>query len=550
MHETNHNKRETTLVCDICGKECAGNRSLSAHKRWHDKDAREKASETLKEVWKDESLRKRQSKIMKRIGNDSAVADKKSRTLKEYWSDEERRKKNREVQIEAWKDPELRKMSSDRAKEQWLNNGERMASAIRKGHAESGFSEKMSEIMKQRWSDDEMRNRMSKLKKEQWEDEEWRRKTTEAVRKGHSSEEYRKGQSERARLQWKNTDSRRKQLESLREFVSSDWGDEARAFYGSREGALGIIEGFDHKPTITELKDYLHLWTSTVGRTINAYGLRDMVSYKPLHSNAELEVLEFVRSLGFEAYSDRTVLDGKELDIWVPSKNVALEYNGSYWHSDIFKSRRDHLEKTIACEEKGIRLIHIWEWEWSNKREIVESIIKSALGVDERIFARNCEVRYMEQAESRDFINENHIQGNINAKVSIGLFMDDSPVAVMTFGRPRFNHDCEWELLRFCCRLGTNVIGGESRLFKHAVKDYEMTSIQSFCNRSKFLGTGYEKIGFSHVRDTDPGYVWVRPDDGDVLTRYRTQMKHENSVMKANGYLKVFDCGNKVYEYR
>lgn len=133
-------------------------------------------------------------------------------------------------------------------------------------------------------------------------------------------------------------------------------------------------------------------------------------------SNIENDVADFVSSVcSNKIIRNTTYPIFKELDIFIPDKNVALEVNGTYWHSSIFKNKNYHVDKSRRCEEKNIRLIHIWEYEWNNKRQrpILENIIKNAIGVnDKKIYARKCKIKIVNRtAELREFFDTNNIQG-------------------------------------------------------------------------------------------------------------------------------------------
>ena len=82
-----------------------------------------------------------------------------------------------------------------------------------------------------------------------------------------------------------------------------------------------------------------------------------------LFSHNEIEIGDYIASIIGEKNiirNDRTVLDGNELDIYIPNKNIAFEFDGLYWHSEIKKTdKKYHLNKTDMCLSKGIQLIHI-----------------------------------------------------------------------------------------------------------------------------------------------------------------------------------------------
>lgn len=275
-----------------------------------------------------------------------------------------------------------------------------------------------------------------------------------------------------------------------------------------------------------------------------AFDLTDKINYlqNAGHSNEELQILEYVRSLGFEAKASQRVIRPKELDVYVESKKFAIEFDGTYWHNDEFIPNDRHLEKTIACEQLGIHLMHVFEWEWMLKQDIVKSMIKTSLGLANRIYARKCAITDVDSKTERVFLEENHIHGYVPSSYKLGLSYDGELVALMTFGKPRFAKSDATEMLRYCCKQSIEVVGGMSKLLKHSINRFGFTKVLAYCDRSKFTGCSYEKLGFEHIKDTVPNYVWVRMRDFDIKTEYQTQMKDEDNIMKSNGYVKVYDC--------
>ena len=266
-------------------------------------------------------------------------------------------------------------------------------------------------------------------------------------------------------------------------------------------------------------------------------------------SNEEAELFQFVRSIAPDARQTvRDIIKPQEFDVYVPSRNLAIEFDGSYWHTDEFKDSGYHLGKTEACEALGIRLIHVFEWEWTNNKKVVKSLLSTALGMSERIGARKCDVVEVDPHTAMEFLRENHIQGAIGSRHRLGLAHDGELVALMTFGKPRFSGFDGMEMLRYCCKLGTEVVGGMSRLLRHSMERFGITDVISYCNRSKFTGSSYERIGFAHTRDTTPSYWWIHNNPFDMLSRYSTQMKDEDATMRSKDYSRFYDCGTKVYE--
>jgi hypothetical protein len=226
-------------------------------------------------------------------------------------------------------------------------------------------------------------------------------------------------------------------------------------------------------------------------------------------SNAELEVLNYVKSIydGEVIHGDRTVLKPKELDIYVPDKNFAIEFNGTYWHSADEETDSDkmkyHLNKTIGCESAGINLMYIWEHYWNDvlKQKIIKSMIRSKLGLGKRIYARATEVREVSSTATKQFLTLNHLQGHSNSSINLGLYHQGDLVALMTFGKPRFNKNYDWELIRYCSLINHNVVGGASKLLKHFRKNHE-GSILSYANREHSNGKLYRSLGFNLISES------------------------------------------------
>ena len=263
--------------------------------------------------------------------------------------------------------------------------------------------------------------------------------------------------------------------------------------------------------------------------------------------------------------SDRKILGGKELDIYLPNLNLAFEFNGLYWHSELYKSPNYHLDKTKDCERLNIQLIHIWEDDWNTRRKIVESMILNKLGKSERIFARKCEILEISDNKIiRNFLNINHIQGFVGSRIKLGLVYNNEIVGIMTFGNLRkslgqISKEGSWELLRFCNKLNTSIIGGSSRLFSYFIKNYKPTEIISYSDNSRSNGNMYEKLGFNFDHTSDPNYFYIV--DGSRRHRFNFRKdklvregfdinKTEVQIMRDRGYFRIFDCGSKKWSIR
>lgn len=286
-------------------------------------------------------------------------------------------------------------------------------------------------------------------------------------------------------------------------------------------------------------------------------------------SDYEKQIYEFLISFLEEKdikTNVRGVIHRGELDFLIEKYNFAIEFNGSYFHSENIKGKDYHLNKSNLCSNKSIFLYHIFEkdWYYENKRNIIKSRIKSLLGViDNKIFARKCTITKLNNLECRDFLDKNHLQGSISSKVNIALKYNEEIVSVMTFGKPRFNNNYKFELLRFCSKLDTTVVGGASKLLKYFIRTFNPDSIISYCNVHNSKGEIYANLGFNLKEKSPPSYFyWLGVD---YLSRYQCQKhkliekykdkiqdiesKTENEIMKLLGYRKVYDCGNFIFTW-
>jgi len=289
------------------------------------------------------------------------------------------------------------------------------------------------------------------------------------------------------------------------------------------------------------------------------------------YSLIEDELMHYIAEwIGIDAIhgNRRDLLPNRnEIDLYIPSMNLAIEVNGAYWHSESMGKYRDyHLYKTEKCIEAGIDLIHIMDYEWLYKKPIVKSIIQNRMGLNiDRVYARKCQIKEInDTSEVREFLDANHIQGYTHASTSLGLYFEDELVSVMTFGKNRFKKNSnELEMVRFCNKLYTNVIGGASKLFAHFTKHYnpDKLDIISFADRRFFTGSLYEGLGFEFTCNTSPSYVYWKQHK--ILSRMACQKhklpnlieifdenKTEYANMTENGWKRIWDCGNIKYTWK
>lgn len=276
-------------------------------------------------------------------------------------------------------------------------------------------------------------------------------------------------------------------------------------------------------------------------------------------STGEIEVKLFLTQQGIEYTSNnRTVLGGTELDIWLPQHKLAIEFNGLYWHSELFKSDKYHLNKTLRCRELGIDLIHIWEDDWKTKSQIIKSIILNRLGrVTNKIGARKCQIGPVDSKAARRFLDLNHIQGYSSSTDKLGLYYAGELVSLMTFGWRRTNNKREYELIRFCNKAGVSVVGSASKLFRYFIKNFS-SEIVSYSDISLFSGYIYSVLGFKMRGLSKPNYYWVV--EGIKRHRYNFSKRKlvakgfdskltEVEIMHSRGHWRIFSTGQERWVF-
>lgn len=287
-------------------------------------------------------------------------------------------------------------------------------------------------------------------------------------------------------------------------------------------------------------------------------------SYKG-YSVIEEEIIKFL----YEFFEEEDILLNRrdilpnrmEIDIYIPKLKLAIEVNGVYWHSESMGKYRDyHLYKTEKCLQKDIQLIHILDYEWLFKKHIIQSILRNKIQKNEnKIYARKCNIKEIKDTNIvKEFLNNNHIQGYTHAYTNIGLYYNNELVSIMTFGKNRFKKNSnEHEMVRFCNKINTNVIGASSKLLSYFEKNIntDKLDIISFSDRRFFDGKIYEMLGFEFIKNTSPSYIYWKNYQiknrmscqkhklSKILEKFDENMsEYEN--MKENGWRRVWDCGN------
>lgn len=274
-------------------------------------------------------------------------------------------------------------------------------------------------------------------------------------------------------------------------------------------------------------------------------------------SSDEKELYAFINDnyKGKILKNDRSVVYPQELDLYLPDLKLAFEYDGIYWHSDRMKDKNYHLNKTKACENKGIRLIHIFGDEWKSNKDIIKGLIKEALGLyDRSIDVNECVVKDVSKNEEIKFLEENHYLGFHASTMAKGLYHNNELVSLISFIKPNLNKNYDWELVRFTNKLGYKIEGSFDKL----IKEKPEGKILIYLDRSKFTGDFYREKGFKELKILYPSYFYVKhnkryswrnfPKASLIKDHPEYSDLTEYQIMDKLGYFRIWDCGNWKFE--
>ena len=252
----------------------------------------------------------------------------------------------------------------------------------------------------------------------------------------------------------------------------------------------------------------------------------------------------------------------------IKSNNTLIEINPSYTHNSTFEAKFKtksippkehdyHLNKTKLANEHNLHCIHIFDWD--DKDKIINLLLPKT-----QLYARKCELKEVSIKDANDFLNLYHLQGSLmKQEVCLGLYHNNELIELMTFGKPRYNKNYEYELLRLCTHKDYRVTGGTQRLYKYFIENFKPESIISYCDISKFSGEVYDKLGFTLKSTSKPTRHWynikteqhitdnlLRQRGFDQLfgTNYGKGTSNEE-LMLEYGFVEVYDCGQSTYTW-
>ena len=296
-----------------------------------------------------------------------------------------------------------------------------------------------------------------------------------------------------------------------------------------------------------------NIWKTLVGNHITSKTGCPKCSNSGV-SRQEKEIVEFLKSLGVKSIlqNDRRLIAPYELDIVLPDYNIAIEFNGLYWHSEKVNDDLYHIEKKRKrAEEKGIRVINIYWDDWQEKKLLIQNYLKAQLGfIKNKIYGRKCKIKEIDSKTYAQFNKENHLMSNRNAKYKIALTYEDNIVAVAGFS--------DFELIRYTVKQDLLVIGGLGKITKWFLKNVNK-KLFTYVDLDYFTGEGYKKVGFTPIKVTRPK-LWftdmVKRYSREQFQKHKLKDKFENfdnkltarEICNLNGFYRIFGCSNLKLE--
>lgn len=306
------------------------------------------------------------------------------------------------------------------------------------------------------------------------------------------------------------------------------------------------------KRSLYEIEKRLEYSGALFCRYYHKYNLENIPYKNSNHSRYEEEICDLLKTMNipFEK-GNRKILQGQEIDIYLPDYALGIEFNGSYWHDDEHHPKNYHQEKSLKAKEKGIFIYHIWEDEWKNKKDIIIGQLKELINQSIKIKAQDTEIRQITAQECYSFLNDNWIQGFSFATFYYGLYYKEQLIACMTFEYNSLGKFNSVELLCFCNKKDFIVMDGANKIFEKFLEDNpEINTVISYCDISKTKDDLYYDLKMLPIGTIPPHYRWIDQKTNNFISQYTSQMENENKIMRSKGYVKNYDCGSYKFIWK
>lgn len=265
------------------------------------------------------------------------------------------------------------------------------------------------------------------------------------------------------------------------------------------------------------------------------------------YSGKEKELHDFIcdNYKGKVISNNKELIKPYELDVVLEDLKIAIEFNGSWWHTTKFVDKNYHTNKSSMCNEIGYRLFHIWEHDWVEKQDIIKSILLGLFNKHNKIYARKCIVKEIEYKEFKEFVDYNHLQESFPATKYYGLYNEEKLVQTISFKK----HKDYWEIGRLCSLINNTIVGGSNKLFNSFLKDVNpKEKIITYTDNDYFSGKAYIKMGFIRDGYITEHYKYYNKNTHSTISRYALMGKSEEEIQNL-GYYRFYNSGMKKFVY-
>ncbi len=198
------------------------------------------------------------------------------------------------------------------------------------------------------------------------------------------------------------------------------------------------------------------------------------------------------------------------------------------------------------------RCVHVDEDIWITQPELLLNRIAGLAGQAQRIYARDTVVARIDKPMALAFQQEHHLQVALPGKYRYGLFHEGEPVAVAVFSGGRKMHGKpegyrSYELLRFCHKQGSQVVGGFSKLLDAFQQEFNPGDIMTYADKDWSDGSSYQKTGFRIIGETEPQLFLVNPNTMERHYHGTLPVEIVEKALQApeeSGYLPVYNSGS------
>lgn len=275
-------------------------------------------------------------------------------------------------------------------------------------------------------------------------------------------------------------------------------------------------------------------------------------------SKDEENIRKIIEDMGFA--TTRGKIGRKEIDIYIPTVKLGIEYNGLYWHGAARnKDKLKHFKKMKMCRERDIELITIFENDWKQSNKKVVELIKRKLGLNRR--SKNTKkfcVLEIDRKCAIDFLEKHSIHRKKGGSLFFGLFFKEKLKGVISVSKTK--NTLNINDISVLAEVGER--NGYGKLIgfveEYGVKN-KINKITTFSENKWGEGFVYEKLGFNLEREYGPRYGYCEKKD-NIIDKTMCQKKDllkkgavgsmedsESALAKTLKLYRIYDCGSKKW---